>query len=66
MCSQFMQQSMRLMIRLVEIMLHVRNVKRKLQNKKINTLVENANSNPSTQQQQQGLIFVYNELFFIT
>ena len=45
-------------------MLHVRNAKRKLQKRKINTLVENANSHPSTQ--QQGLIFVYNELFFIT
>ena len=36
-------------------MLHVRNAKRKLQKRKINTLVENANSHPSTQ--QQGLMF---------
>ena len=59
-----MQQSMRLTICLVGIMLHVTNAKRKLQKRKINTLVENTNSHPSTQ--QQGLIFVYNELFFIT
>ena len=39
-----MQQSMRLTIRLVRIMLHVRDVKRKLEKKKMNTLVENANN----------------------
>jgi len=39
----------------VGIMLHVRDAKRKLQKRKINTLVENANSYPSTQ--QQGLMF---------
>ena len=44
MCSQFMQQSMRSTICLVGIMLHVRDAKRKLQKRKINTLVENANS----------------------
>ena len=44
--------------------MHVRDAKRKLQKRKINTLVENANCHPITQ--QQGLIFVYNELFFIT
>ena len=53
---------MKSMIRLFEIMLHVRDAKRKLQKTKINTLVENVNSHPSIQ--QQGLIFVYNELFF--
>ena len=62
MCSQFMQQSMRSTICLVEIMLHVRDAKRKLQKRKINILVENANSHPSTQ--LQGLIFVYNEFFY--
>jgi len=64
MCSQFMKQSMRSMICFVEIMLHVRDAKRKLQKREINTLVENANNHPRTQ--QRGLIFVYNELFFIT
>ena len=44
MCSQVMKQSMRSMICLVEIMLHVRDAKRKLQKREINTLVENANS----------------------
>ena len=34
-------------------MFHVRDVKRKLQKKEINTLVENANNLP----QQQGLMF---------
>jgi len=63
MCSQFMQQSMRSTINFVEIMLHVRDAKRKLQKREINTLVENANTHSSTQ--QQSLIFVYNELFFI-
>ena len=48
MCSQFMQQSMRLMIHLVGIMLHVRDAKKKLYKREINTLVENANSHPST------------------
>jgi len=48
MCSQVMKQSMRSMICLVEIMLHVRDVKRKLQKRKINTLVENANDHQST------------------
>ena len=64
MCSQFMQQLMRSTICLVEIMLHVRDAKRKLQKREINTHVENTNNHPSTR--QQGLIFVYNELFFIT
>jgi len=36
-------------------MLHVRNAKRKLQKRKINILIENANSHPNTQ--QQGLMF---------
>ena len=55
MCSQFMQQSMRSTICLVEIMLHVRDVKRRLQKREINTFMENAKSHPSTQ--QQGLMF---------
>jgi len=50
-------------IRLVELMLHVRDAKRKLQKREINTLVENANNHPST---HKDLIFVYNELFFRT
>ena len=44
MCSQFMQQSMRSMTRLIGSMLHMRDVKRKLQKRKINTLIENPNS----------------------
>jgi len=36
-------------------MLHVGDAKRKLQKREINTLVEDANSHPSTQ--QQGLMF---------
>ena len=55
---------MRSTTHLIEIMLHVRDAKRKLQKRKINILIENATSHPSIQ--QQGLIFVYNELFFIT
>ena len=54
MCSQFMQQSMRSTIHFVEIMLHVRDAKRKLQKREINTLAENADNHPST---QQGLMF---------
>jgi len=50
-----MQQSMRSTIHLVGIMLHVRDAKRKLQKREINTLVQNANSHPSTK--QQGLMF---------
>ena len=55
MCSQFMQQSMRSTICLVGIMLHVKDVKRRLQKREINTFMENAKSHPSTQ--QQGLMF---------
>ena len=42
---------MRFTISLVGIMLRVRDVERKLQKSEINTLVENANSHPSVQQQ---------------
>ena len=48
MCSQFMQQSMTSTYVWVKTMLLVRDVKRKLQKRELNTLVENANSHPST------------------